>query len=78
MYNNILDGSFSISKDSLNKIEVQKLKWELNFHYKKLGSYIYKCHKEDGSYDFSNDESFIELIKNIKEIQNFIDIKNKN
>lgn len=78
LFNNILTGSTNISKDSFNKIEVQKLKWELNLYYKKLGSYIYKCNKEDGSYDFSNDETFIKLIKKIKEIQNFIDIKNKN
>ena len=42
LFNNILTGSASISKDSFNKIEVQKLKWELNLYYKKLGSYIFQ------------------------------------
>tara|TARA_A100001011_G_scaffold400836_1_gene519612 strand:- start:12483 stop:12794 length:312 start_codon:yes stop_codon:yes gene_type:complete len=78
LFNNILRGTTTISKDSFSQIEIQKLKWELNFFYKKLGSYIFKCNKVDGAYDFSNDENFIKLIKKIKEIENFIDTKNKN
>tara|TARA_Y100000589_G_scaffold219120_1_gene206859 strand:- start:22 stop:333 length:312 start_codon:yes stop_codon:yes gene_type:complete len=78
LFNNILKSSFTLSQDSLTKIEIQKLKWELGFYHKKLGKYIYKCNQKGGANDFSNDENFIQLIKKIKEIQNFIDIKNKN
>tara|TARA_Y100001934_G_C11677155_1_gene461644 strand:- start:122 stop:433 length:312 start_codon:yes stop_codon:yes gene_type:complete len=78
LFSNISDGSSNFFKDGFNKIEIQKLKLELSFHYKKLGDYIYKSNTNDDAYDFSNDEHFIKLIKKIKEIENFIDIKNKN
>ena len=29
LFNNILKSSFTLSQDSLTKIEIQKLKWEL-------------------------------------------------
>ena len=45
LFNNILKSSKYVSKDSLTKIEIQKLKWELGFYHKKLGKYIYNCNK---------------------------------
>ena len=78
LFSNISNSSSNFFKDGFNKIEIQKLKLELSFHYKKLGDYIYKSNTNDDAYDFSNDENFIKLIKKIKEIENFIDIKNKN
>tara|TARA_B110000263_G_scaffold57003_1_gene48644 strand:+ start:832 stop:1143 length:312 start_codon:yes stop_codon:yes gene_type:complete len=78
LFKNILNSSSSISKNSLNQIEIQKMKWELKHHQEELGAYVYKCNSFDGAFNFSNDVDFNELVKKIKEIQNFIDKKNKN
>jgi len=78
LFRNIIDSSSYFSKNGLNQIEIQKMKWELKHHQEELGTYIYKCNISDGSFNFSNDVHFNELIKKIKEIQLFIDKKNKN
>jgi len=78
LFKNILNSSNSISKNSLNQIEMQKMRWELKHYQEELGVYVYKCNSSNGAFDFSNDAHFNELVKKIKEIQNFIDKKNKN
>ena len=78
LFKNILNSSNSISKNSLNQIEMQKMRWELKHCQEELGVYVYKCNSSNGAFDFSNDAHFNELVKKIKEIQNFIDKKNKN
>tara|TARA_Y100001970_G_scaffold44549_1_gene55677 strand:+ start:287 stop:598 length:312 start_codon:yes stop_codon:yes gene_type:complete len=75
---NIIYGSRKISENSLDKIEIKKIEWELKHNQEKLGAYIYKCNKSDGAFDFSNDIYFNDLIDKIKENKNFIDQKNKN
>ena len=66
---------FSIS--GIKKIEINKLKWELNKEREKLGDYIYKSNLND-IYDFSNDSQFHKLIDRIKEIENFLNNKENN
>ena len=78
LFKNIMISSNYFSKNGLDQIEIQKMKWELKYHYQELGKYIYKCNISDNAFDFSNDFHFNELIKKIKEIQHFIDKKNKN
>ena len=75
---NIIYSSKKISKTGIDQIEIKKLQWELKQNQEKLGSYIYKCHKSDGTFDFSNDVYFDQMIKKIKENQNFINKKIKN
>ena len=70
----IISSSKNLSNSSIEKIEINKLKWELNKEKQKLGNYIYKCNSND-IYDFSNDTQFYKLIDKIKEIENFL--KNK-
>ena len=70
----IISSSKNLSSSSIEKIEINKLKWELNKEKQKLGNYIYKCHCND-IYDFSNDTQFYKLINKIKEIENFLKIK---
>ena len=78
LFKNIMISSNYFSKNGLDQIEIQKMKWELKYHQEELGKYIYKCNISDNAFDFSNDVHFNELIKKIKEIQHFIDKKNKN
>jgi len=70
----IISSSKNLSSSSIEKIEINKLKWELNKEKQKLGDYIYKSNCND-IYDFSNDTQFYKLINKIKEIENFL--KNK-
>tara|TARA_B100001142_G_scaffold317207_1_gene357914 strand:+ start:68 stop:373 length:306 start_codon:yes stop_codon:yes gene_type:complete len=70
----IISSSKNLSIFSIKKIEVNKLKWELNKEKQKLGDYILKCQRND-IYDFSNDPQFYKLIDKVKEIENFL--KNK-
>ena len=77
LFKNVINSSKYVSKNSLEQIEIQKMKWELKHYQEKLGIYIYNCNNSNGAFDFSNDEKFNELIKKINEIQNFIDKKIK-
>ena len=70
----IISSSKNLSSSSIEKIEINKLKWELNKEKQKLGNYIFKCQSND-IYDFSNDPQFYKIIDKIKEIENFL--KNK-
>ncbi|MAR14972.1 MAG: hypothetical protein CMG21_00745 [Candidatus Marinimicrobia bacterium] len=70
----IISSTKNLSIFSIKKIEVNKLKWELNKEKQKLGDYILKCQRND-IYDFSNDPQFYKLIDKVKEIENFL--KNK-
>ena len=72
----IISSSKKLSSSSIEKIEINKLKWELNKEKQKLGNYIYKCNSND-IYDFSNDTQFYKLIDKIKEIENFLQNKEK-
>jgi len=67
----IISSGKIFSKSSIKKIEINKLKWELNKEKEKLGNYIYKCNLND-MYDFSNDPKFHKFISKIKEIENFL------
>ena len=64
------------SKSSVEKIEINKLKWELKKEKEKLGEYIYKSNLDD-TYNFSNDLKFHEFINKIKKIEHFLN-KNNN
>ena len=70
----IISSSKNLSSSSIEKIEINKLKWELNKEKQKLGDYIYNCNRND-VYDFSNDTQFYKLVNKIKEIENFLKIK---
>ena len=72
----IISSSKFFSKSSMKKVEINKLKWELSKAKKKLGDYIYNSNIND-TYDFSNDSEFHKLINNIKEIENFLNNKQK-
>lgn len=71
---NIFSYSRLLSKSSIDKIEINKLKWELKKEKEKLGNYIYKCNLKN-IYDFSNDATFSNSIDKIKEIENFLEDK---
>ena len=71
---NIISSSKNLSSSSIEKIEINKLKWELNKEKQRLGDYIYNCN-HNNVYDFSNDTQFYKLINKIKEIENFLKIK---
>ena len=72
----IISSSKNLSSSSIEKIEINKLKWELNKEKQKLGDYIYKSNCND-IYDFSNDTQFYKLINKVKEIENFLKNKEK-
>ena len=72
----IISSSKFFSKSSIKKVEINKLKWELSKAKKKLGDYIYNSNIND-TYDFSNDSEFHKLIDKIKEIENFLNNKQK-
>ena len=70
---------FLISRNSKGwwqKLEINKLKWELSKAKQQLGDYIYNSNIND-TYDFSNDSEFHKLIDKIKEIENFLNNKQK-
>jgi len=73
----IISSSKFFSKSSLKKIEINKLKWELNKEKERLGDYIYKSNLNK-TYDFSNDSQFHKIIDKIKEIENFLNNKENN
>ena len=73
----IISSSKIFSKSSIKKVEINKLKWELNKEKQKLGEHIYNSNIND-IYDFSNDSKFHNLINKIKEIENFLNNKNNN
>ena len=58
MVKNVISGSKSFTKRSIDNIEVKKVKWELKRHKQELGDYIYKSNTEDNTFNFSGDESF--------------------
>ena len=72
----IISSSKFFSKSSIKKVEINKLKWELDKEKQKLGSYIYKSHSNN-IYDYSNDSQFHEFTDKIKEIENFLQNKEK-
>lgn len=73
---NIISFSKVFSKSSVKRIEIKKLKWELDKEKQKLGDYIYKSHSNN-IYDYSNDSQFHEFTDKIKEIENFLQNKEK-
>ena len=73
---NIISSSKVFSKSSVKRIEIKKLKWELDKEKQKLGDYIYKSHFNN-TYDYSNDSQFHKFIDKIKEIENFLQNKEK-
>ena len=72
----IISSSKFFSKSSMKKVEINKLKWELSKAKQQLGDYIYNSNIND-TYDFSNDSEFHKLIDKIKEIENFLNNKQK-
>ena len=73
---NVISGSKSFSKRSIDNFEINKVKWELKRHKQELGDYIYKSNTEDNAFNFSGDENFDRIIKKIKENENFINNEN--
>ncbi len=73
---NIISFSKVFSKSSVKRIEIKKLKWELDKEKQKLGDYIYKSHSNN-IYDYSNDSQFHKFTNKIKEIENFLQNKEK-
>ena len=63
------------SNSSMEKIEENRLKWEVSNNKKKLGHHIYKSNLSDEIYNFSNDTEFHKLIKKIKETEDLLNIK---
>ena len=78
LFKNIINSSNAFSKNGISQIEIQKMKWELKYYQEKLGAHVYKNNISNGAYDFSNDVYFNELVEKIKEIQKFLNKKNKN
>ena len=74
-FKRIIHGGNFFSKSSIEKIEIKKIKWELQKKSEKLGSYIYDCNQSNGKVDFSNDVYFDDMIKNMKKDQNFLKSK---
>ena len=54
------------------KFEIEKSKIELKKKYYELGVYVSK-HNEKGTFDFSYDNQFKDLIKNIDNIKSYIE-----
>ena len=75
---NIISGSKNFSKKSIDSIELNKVKWELKKNKQELGDYIYKSNVNDDVFNFSGDEKFENIIKKIRENQNFINHPNNN
>tara|TARA_B100001123_G_C15107679_1_gene946176 strand:- start:521 stop:832 length:312 start_codon:yes stop_codon:yes gene_type:complete len=74
----VIYGGKFFSKSSIQKVEEKKIKWEIQKKCEQLGSYIYDLHQENGTVDFSNDMHFNDMIKKIREDQNFLKSENKN
>ena len=73
----IIHGGKFFSKSSIEKIEEKKIKWELQKKLEQLGLYIYNANKEKGTVDFSDDVYFNDIIKKIKEDQEFLKSEHK-
>ena len=71
---NIISYSKIFSKSSIDKIEINKLKWKLKKEKERLGSYIYESNLNN-IYNFYNDLKFQNFIKKIKEIKFFLNNK---
>jgi ribonuclease BN (tRNA processing enzyme) len=77
LFKNIISKGNLFSKFSLNKIESNKIKWDISKSKEALGDYIYNKHINRIT-DFSNDTRFEELNKKIKDSSDFLNHKNKN
>ena len=81
-YNSIYNNSFYMSRNFLGKsrkrIEIESLKISLKRHYYYLGKYVAAQHISKGYSDFSLDNQFKSLNKEIKKILNqYKDLKSK-
>jgi hypothetical protein len=77
LFKNIISKGNLFSKFSLNKIESNKIKWDISKSKEALGDYIYNKYINKIT-DFSNDSSFEQLNKKIKDSSDFLEYKNKN
>ena len=77
LFKNIISKGNLFSKFSLNKIESNKIKWDISKSKEALGDYIYNKYINRIT-DFSNDSRFEELNKKIKDSSDFLNYKNKN
>ena len=59
----------------VQKIENEKLKWELKKIYTELGQYIHDTNTGKNITDYSEDENFILLIDKINRVKNLINFK---
>ena len=77
LFKNIISKGNLLSKFSLNKIESNKIKWDISKSKEVLGDYIFNKYINRIT-DFSNDTKFEELNKKIKDSCHFLNHKNKN
>tara|TARA_Y100001970_G_scaffold189037_1_gene229879 strand:+ start:2457 stop:2774 length:318 start_codon:yes stop_codon:yes gene_type:complete len=70
--NKIKKNSKNISEKSLNEIELSKCKLELTKKYYLLGKYISKKYYNEKILDFSYDEEYKKMCKDIDNIKNYI------
>ena len=75
LFKKTLSAGKLFSNSSIEKIEENRLKWEVNNSKKKLGHHIYKTNLADETYNFSNDTEFHKLVKKIKEIEDLLNTK---
>ena len=73
LFKNIQYGGKRFSKKSLEQIEHRKNKWDLKQSQEKLGAHVYKCHTEDKTLNFSNDDNFHKIIKEIKDNKSLLE-----
>ena len=70
--NKIKKNSKNISDKSLNEIELNKCKLELTKKYYLLGKYISKKYYDEKILDFSYDEEYKKMCKDIYSLKNYI------
>jgi len=70
--NHIKIGSKKINEQSINKFEIEKNKLGLKKKYYELGKFVSERFLKDKVSDFSYEEKYIELNKEIEKIRKYI------
>ncbi len=72
VFSKALNKGEDLTKKGKVKLEIEKLKWDLKQQQYKLGKYTSAKTISDGVCDFSHDESYNDLLENIKHTQLYI------
>ena len=72
-YNSIVAIGHRFSEKGKIQIELEKLKWELNRKYQKLGKYVTGIKETKSVIDFSHDQEYLQRINEIIKLKYYIE-----